>query len=161
MQNGPFDINAGDICTWVWSFELSFFTPKGLRKKFDQKDEAAFTTIAALVYDHNTRFDRVIENLVQTYPHVANEEIPKEEMSSKRRRLFFDEQMLRVNKNSYNNEGKKNSYPVIIPLRHGHRWADRRRGVWHMSDVCARKRKNRHHDLQTGDVTTYTIKTTG
>lgn len=127
VQNGPFDINAGDICTWVWSFELSFFTPKGLRKKFDLKDETTFTNIAGLVYDRNITFDRVIENLVQTYPHVANEEMPKEEMSSKRRRLFFDEQMLRVNKNSYNNEGKKNSYPVIIPLRHGHRWADRRR----------------------------------
>lgn len=135
VQNGPFHINAGDVCTWIWSFELCFFDEHGKRKPLSPKDTRQFLQLKGGLDNTHKTFDDVIATLCSFCPAVSNESAPGEDTSSKRRRLFYDEQVLRVNKGSSSNEGKKTSYPLIVPLRHAHRWSDRDRafGVCLMS----------------------------
>jgi hypothetical protein len=143
-------INAGDRCTWIWSFELAFFAADGARKPHsltdavdvlvgvcgvDNLEPGAQAVVRAL---HAARAggapalpaappsekelqDLLLARVPDLQPTLEHD------TSAKRRRMFFDEQMRVVNKMSQDNAGKHGAMPLLIPLPPNATYADRRR----------------------------------
>eukprot|EP00961_Rhodomonas_salina_P123655 1666281-Rhodomonas_salina.1 len=131
--NGPFSIAAGDVCTWIWDFELCYFNDKGERLDLSSNEAKDWNKLVfgEDIVDEggggSSNIDQFTKNLVRA--NANRTALDGEEPSSKRRRAFNSQQdrdIFGVPK-SHLNEGRKGSLPLLIPLPINPTYADRRR----------------------------------
>lgn len=107
MRNGPFAMNAGDLVTWVWGFELDFLTAR-------QNDLVLINGEKQVEYENAIRSSNLDKLLDLFKGDNTNDVDAHNKDIEKRRNAFFAQQ-----KNDYNSKNKSNArmhVPYIIPL---------------------------------------------
>lgn len=140
VMNGPFEINPGDTCTWIWHFELPQFDDKvKAHRKIGTKKEN-YKTVKTILGDCFGINPMLHDTAIVTGPVGCNdflkelhkitikmEDLRAHDINTKRRKVHFDEQMRVINKNSSNNSGKHDAIPLLIPMPENASYMDRKR----------------------------------
>lgn len=106
IRNGPFDMHAGDLVTWVWEFELCMLQQQGCFVHIrDKQYHDVITYVAGAVVDTDT-----LDDLWDNLQDDGNDA----DRAAKRRKMFMYSQM-----NDFAggpNTNKRKNKPVLIPL---------------------------------------------
>lgn len=146
VLNGPFHISAGDTITWIWDFEQGNFNNDGTRKTVKHGDEidncldffthrfpstdtdalkkalAGKTNIQDLF--NITDITQMMDIMMSTNQNLNA--IHENDSSTKRRKLFHDQQNCVFNPLSRStDQAKHNSLPMLIPLPSNATYMDR------------------------------------
>eukprot|EP00961_Rhodomonas_salina_P025665 346559-Rhodomonas_salina.1 len=120
VLNGPFEICAGDTCTWIWSFEQCFFNADGSRKYVNHLE--MLNDVANFDDDvDQPELARFLDTTV-----TLNLQAGGLDAGTKKRKLFIDEQMRVSSQINNGANGKHSAVPLLIPMPRNPTFADRR-----------------------------------
>lgn len=121
MRNGPFEMHAGDLVTWVWDFEIPFLAKEdGFLMVHAGKWHEALQILINLVnlpQNGNNMDEDATRQLINGFKETINNPPNRDTRAdAKRRKTYFYDQNNNKSVGSNSKTAKRECIPLIIPL---------------------------------------------
>ena len=128
MRNGPFEMHAGDLVTWVWDFEIPFLKEVGGYVMLDDNQWARCCSKYLDVLDKARSDQRIdADRLARDTEEFLNSGEEEPLPDAKRRKTFFYDQNNNWSKNSSKSSATRRCLPILIPLPQDYTYILRKR----------------------------------